>query len=1127
MKTKKKLVSICLLALSFTLCMIMAITTLFFNGQTTVYAANATTADASAFRVIDGAAVRTKPDSSGIRYTVFVSKDFYDAHTDGTWGAILGNNGAELSTLTVENAIDAENTSVVDFSSLQGSTVISPVSKGTDYVYYLSIVYPNGEYSSTELATAYADVLNIRAYWKSADGETIVYSADNTDTKRSITQVAERILLDDAFRDEPVYTADNSKTSIIKGYVTGATSVAKIDGLAIAVPASESIVVSGLDEKFNGSDRKLYINGEAIDGVYTVTDGSATLPSSALEGFKVGDTLLFTIELSAGNVVNQQFKYATEVITTKERLQEILAEYVTDKDKKVYAYNSELGLNGGYSGQTAIDTDNMELPYYILGEDITMDNSSYYNTTGTAGAKYPTLVGTLDGNGHKIYMVKAQNAGMFCSLAKNSSLKNLHLQLGTHTASTNAALNSGAIAYYFLGNNKIENVVLNINSLSVPSAATNVFLIANTLNDVTMKDVLVSVKEATGWVEDQHVQLALGWALTKEDCNNVHVILPEKNTGNLANWNRVAAAVAGFNNGSSWNYNNTCKMYYVSGASTTEPVYPGTTESATVTEKYATTLNGITLYQQAEGATLSFPESVGTWTLHDNVLGQLGAQALVSYDTVAATDDKVLDAMGSTLVLPVESMEKAILSYNGEGNATLTGLVVADGSYDITINGASFGTSVAVASGTATVDTSNISGLKLGNIYEMLIGSTKQSVQYVTEVVSTTDRLQAILDYYTIDKNLNVYVYDSTLGLNGAYATAGKTPVDTTVMDLPYYILGADITLADSGNIIETNATVGAKFPVLVGTLDGNGYTVSMDNTGWVGVFGNLAKGSSIKNLHVQVKNHKPSNQKGGVIAKYLLGNNTLENVVVNVNTLNVTSYGHYNLVAHYLNDVNMKDVLVSFKNMSGYSANQTFTMGIGLTLSNTSSFNNVHVVLPEKNEGNLANWNRIAASGNGYYDGKNYGGSYTMYYAKGASLLEKVYPVNSSVTGDVYEVNAESLNGVMVYHNTFEGVPTKIGSWMIDSTSAGTAEFVSYDKTSAFTTGKEYNLSINDLLNLKLFSEQGVFNGTLRYDVVDENVLTVENGALKAVANGTTTVKVAYQINGNVSTLDIKVNVA
>ncbi len=288
-----------------------------------------------------------------------------------------------------------------------------------------------------------------------------------------------------------------------------------------------------------------------------------------------------------------------------------------------------------------------------------------------------------------------------------------------------------------------------------------------------------------------------------------------------------------------------------------------------------------------------------------------------------------------------------------------------------------------------------VAGLTLGEKGELVLFDNANNYkivpfQYVTKAIENYTDLQSLL----ITTEL---VEAETKTIDGYYALTK----DLDFLSNEYAIFHHAALEAASG-LYSNNTEMG-----LVGTFDGNGYTLSV-KLGWYGLFGKIGAGATIKNLILNAQFEKASNytSRGTSVFAYKTTANeqkrsSVENVWINVVEDNSTGRANPCVIFVNSNYLGWKNFVVSYSSVA-FSYDLTKNGGIfcvndavsqSTTFTNNTS--NCYVISSEK----VALTNLTSSPGYTYYASNDQA---TVTYYKNFKRLEKLSDlVNENIYAD------------------------------------------------------------------------------------------------------------------------------
>ena len=366
------------------------------------------------FYMDGGASVRLEEGSTGIRFSAYVSKAWYD---------YASNSGA--NTITFYTSIDKDgNTDLDEAEIVPAKEEVAFDEKTNLYWYTGALVYDNlDDLSSEEKVQAYNMQLVGKAYAVIDDGttQTTVW-ADTDDNVRSMAEVADTtIKLEGTEVDgEVVDKYDSDDETLLKAYYTSKAKTMYVENTGATLDvASEYAGANVL--KVAMKDQNDTYNAGAL----TFDNDVATATAASDE--------YATVYTDKG-IVEVNFKVCTGVIAN-----------VTDF---VSAFNVDANITG----------------YYYLANDIAPKQDGSYEIvkltkTISSGKAFK---GTFDGGGHTLNLEVGNGAGVFAYL-NGATVKNARFNL---KMAANAGWLNAGLAQYSFGENYLSDVYVNVENLS-------------------------------------------------------------------------------------------------------------------------------------------------------------------------------------------------------------------------------------------------------------------------------------------------------------------------------------------------------------------------------------------------------------------------------------------------------------------------------------------------------------------------------------------------------------------------------------------------------------------------------------------------------------------------------------
>ncbi len=416
-------------------------------------------AEPSEFYMIDGASVRLVVGESGIRFKTEMTEAFYDSVVakGGKWYTLIAPN-VTVSQLNANNS-DAVcfgvNEEIIPSKDCVGGVIT--------YSYTTCILYDNDKLTETQLQEAYAMPLTARSFVKYVENgrEHFIYTSENSDTVRSISEVASKILLKDALNAGIYQLEENStRRDILLKYILDENKIFTKEGVAYLTGNGAQFSFLGVPDgnytaRINGSSQNI-----------SVVDGKASCSFSSLTLGSEYDLIL----TSASEVTHLgRVKCTDRTISSEEEFWAMIESYT------------------GSSTQTQ--------KYYTLTSDITLSERDW------KGGTY-TFLDIFDGNGYTITVEKTPKFGVFGkTLGKNSAIKNLKLVVNDVHYEKNASASTFTnciLASACSSGSKVENVFINIAPKSqVESLNLSCFggLIGRPVNSASVNNVYINIAD--------------------------------------------------------------------------------------------------------------------------------------------------------------------------------------------------------------------------------------------------------------------------------------------------------------------------------------------------------------------------------------------------------------------------------------------------------------------------------------------------------------------------------------------------------------------------------------------------------------------------------------------------------
>ena len=281
-----------------------------------------------------------------------------------------------------------------------------------------------------------------------------------------------------------------------------------------------------------------------------------------------------------------------------------------------------------------------------------------------------------------------------------------------------------------------------------------------------------------------------------------------------------------------------------------------------------------------------------------------------------------------------------------------------------------------------------------------------------------------------------------------------------------YFILSNDIVVPSDAGVFSAKCTGNLSSGSQIqdaqgfnGTFDGRGHTICGLKTGAGGLFGDIAKGTVIKNLaltDVVVSEAASANAGAGVLAYSFVGG-AVENIFVSFETLQARS----GIFGRATKDGVLKDAVIYYKKSGGY------------------------------NNGAIAAWNVTKIT---------YDNVYVVYAAGMAAADSKLVGEVESYGGTVTQIKEEALSS-----SSFDGLNE---AWYLPE--GGLPVFKSsIDDMGISNTSLTLKMGAEATLTAGVKNLAGTYISYMPVVWIssDENVATVENGVLTLLSVGETTI--------------------
>ena len=1126
MKAKNKNKMVSALAFAATACMAFSFVLM---KNVSADAETINEAEKTAFFVENGASVRTTAGTSGIRFTTRISKAYYDSVKDSepTWGTVVGYEVEDAETLTIAAAKADENDGIYLFApktALGNPTAIQPkLSEDGTYYYYNTVIIYNNLESQSEFDYACNVKINVRSYVTCGENTVYSYVDENTDTYRSITEVAEKVLVNDAIGDQ-FYEDDENEAvqqakDVLKKYIN-----AKVFPQTVSDKLAYSYDMADTGDKLTGVDvadgeYKLIIDNVDMGDV-TVTGGELTLNGNFPSSLTLGEKYTVVLK-NASTTTVQAFKYVSKTVSTTEEFNAMVQTYSNTDAKPTTPQK-----------------------YYVLTNDI--GSSSYTTPDGTKLCFYDVF----DGQGH--------------TLTVGTTLKSIFGY--TNGKQSEAIIKNLAI--------RIMNVVEPNNSTS-----TSVNIFGFDMRKATIENVSVAY---TPWGVRQQLLLPFGFYLDGiklKDVylyysDNVQLYPDEKMSGStvLGRWGYIGGCMG--NSAETFNQKGNAiytvsKYHKVAGFSTTydantHKIYCAENESEevkTAIKNYValrysdidgvvTGLKNIYRYDTVAAMAEAGVTKVGDWVINADGTTTWAPEADGFVPAYAETENTVsIDKTEHNLVNAYETeAEEDTETYVFSGTLAVPVEGITAGEYAVTVNGVPVEGAV-VEDNLVTFPIANAT-MTLGGVNTLEAGGHVQPFRYITKVLTTADELKKAL-----------HVYEKT---------------QSSIERQRYYVLGNDIAISTLFDPKEKTNDNYKFFDV----FDGAGYTIKVGTMTKAGLFGMLGNGAVVKDFCLNVTYVIGPNNTStatSMLASEIAGT-TIKNVALIFDT-NVPKAFRYNFIAYKI-DANtvMEDVYAWIDpettldpqfNGTNVSGGVGYIGGANTrNVAWTTNVKNVYYVAPfadaiheneiyyasnevvEEGAKKLANVYRYATAEAMANAGVTQVGNWKINKATGTVTFD----ANSYVSNDGKSSNG-SLGGsssesvLMAIEQTLaleEGASARSGNETIVKVSGGKLIAVGVGKTTVSVTKgnntrvvyvvvedptkdstvENITLTVGDSTAITVKTSSRVEYKAFRIVSGGEEFVSLSGDALTALKEGVATVQVAFQIKGVVKVVDVTVTV-
>ncbi len=1152
MKTKRLLVS--LLTMLAAICMAFSVVML----STTVKANSFTEEPISTgtFTVLDGASARTQKGTSGIRYIVQMSPDFYNsvASKDGVkFGGILALDTANTAGITLD-AVDGTTIKDVAWAAPSGNqwgttpTTINPTAidveeDGTVDYYQYNLVVSFGTDGRTEadLAILYATNYNVRAYVSYTEGGAgkVIYSNADANTNRNLTAVAETVLLEDALNAN-VYAQDEmvEAKSILVGYAGALDQLFPIENLGYIedFSASATKTFTGISGVPNGN-YKASINGSEYVEV-TITDGSFSIPALP-EGLVFGNKYVGVIKSDDGLAFAQQFMYVSKAIDNADELSEMLTYYKVSWDEGGWYNFLDIKLGGTHEKENPTERyyngATFTQRYYVLADNIDFTNNPI-------STKDPSSIGRiyadiLDGQGYKI-TASVKNMGLFGNMAIKSVIKNTSFDLiNTGASEHSQGGHTLGLAYYVGGSVLLENLYVNFR--------------------------LDTAREVTGNVgplyrSDQWTAYDGG----RHNCDMNNVVVNIDDNVAPTDGNATSGWLTAMDYFDDANFNN---VYGVSkNLRYIRPkvvAHNQTLESGEECFQYAR--GNIFKYDSIAELRVAAPQ-VGNWVINE--------------DGTATWKDSAIDTALQNYVSKNSAAEKYytpiilddvayIEEFNQTDDCMFNGFGVEDGTYEIYINGVLYGEQW-VEGGEFYFE--DIEDGVFGDQYQVyflnLDGGDNyvQTAKYVSAKISTAFDLVNALTYYTA----KVDTTDQLSSYTGLAEGQEDKYYDGANFTPRYYVLTNDVLVDTTWNASADSDYMKLCeniYRMFADVFDGQGHTITDPCFYGPGLFGKIGSSAVIKDLKLDIVNANNANyaapsepdakpyQGRTIIGSKVLEGAVLENLYLNFASDKTEAYNGWQGVVFTGTNFTMRNITVVYADSiinTAAANNQVFGFLAGeidvdnVVIENCVSISkNISVAIDDNTDQKYVASNQTvegytSIEGSYYYeniisainDGINSVGSWTI---DGTWVGEDmVYTVS---IGDVIELGDTTGITITAQGTSAEvvgnyAIAREVGLTVLMAEGASNKLLINViDANDNFTATADTEIAIDGTTSIEIADQAGkVYVGNVVYATDVDGIISIANdGTITGLAEGTVNVKVAINIGGTIRTLTVAITVA
>ncbi len=873
----------------------------------------------------------------------------------------------------------------------------------------------------------------------------------------------------------------------------------------------DTLKVSVADGAYDVTINNVTVNGVAIEsGVATIAQGAFGLEQSAL------GTEVLVAMAKDGFTYYQTVKFVSKTIDSEE---EFLLEYYN-----YYSTTEDLTLF--YDGAT------VSARYIVLTRDINLLSSATLSDgSATISNKYNSLRNTttrayydiLDGQGYTLTAdVFFEQYALFMNVKASAAYKNVKLDLGMAYNDTNTT--ERAIFKAFAGT--LDNVYIDLNKTNKTAGIVNVFYSVS--DGMTAKNVFINVDENIETAVNLYVRYSVynGYTFVNEPkytiSNYVAITTGAKHKafshqGDRSIWSATDGVPTGSENGS-WDCH--CGVAHTAN-----------NQFFTYSKFYR--------YDSAELAAADGFTSVGDWTINENGTAswQGASHTVPSENTQSISYVTYVEPTALTDVGYLEDFFK-------DADKTFSNLAVADGTYNITLNGVTY-ENIEVAGGIATIN-GNLN-LTLGNAYNLMISDGThvyvQPIKYVSQIIDDATEMTDMLKYY------------NTVSAEKYY--------DGATFTQRYYLLNADVSIGTGAN---------SESSKLYDIFDGNGHKVTT-TIYWSSIWYTIKSNAVVKNVQFSVHGdwYEGQTQTRAVLARKVESGAKIENVAIKVSASTQNQKGSFSVIGYTMAYASLKNVYI---NTGALKMNEeveatTYYGYISAANWDVIYLNNVHVVsqmgyatkfgsgdenpkawVAENEEmptlegysvrqhtglyhytaatvmqvgnwsidaGGVATWSeQEAITLGGKLDSSQImaiGESKAIEFADGVTEGATVTVSGDSVAAQGLEIFAvkSGASTVTVTRGSDKAVFTIV-------TASKTDTFKAVASSTQINPGEKATISISDVSG-------AAYAGKVAYATLDPKVVSVSaDGVITAITNGTATVTAAFQVGGTVATKTVEI---